>query len=102
MRKSCLWVVAILLVLIQGLVQASSLPAPSFRPGQHIYTIPRRFTPPLLGRQGMRDLERRARSLHYPFYVVIVQDFTGATTKDMANAVDGIAAEWSGQDGYDV
>lgn len=48
----------VLTLLTAGLASAGPLPAPVFKPDQHVYTIPANFDPPLIGgKNGQEEIE---------------------------------------------
>ena len=101
------WAVATLLLLFApSMSNASTLPAPKLQPGHFVYTIPANWTPPGFSHEAIDEMDTVARSLKYPFYVVLVHDLPGsigATYDQMASqAVDDIATDWASQNGYDV
>lgn len=100
--KRCVLPLLGLLLAFAGLACAGPLPAPRIVPGQFIYTIPAHFSPPMIGTHGLQEIQRQARGLHYPFYVVVIKDLPGSTDEDAAAAINGLAEDWSAQAHYDV
>lgn len=80
------------------------LQAPVLVAGQHVYTVPPGFDPPLVGKAGMAKLEKAMSERHFPSYVVFVKELPqpGLPAEERAsNAIDGLAADWTGVPGFD-
>lgn len=80
------------------------LTAPTLVNGQYVYTIPADFDPPLVKRAGLEELNNVVKSLHFPYYIVIIQDLpgNGGDASDRTNAAtDGLAADWTEAGGFD-
>ncbi|MEZ0370010.1 MAG: hypothetical protein ACAI44_13065, partial [Candidatus Sericytochromatia bacterium] len=74
---------------------AAQLTLPKLETGRHIYTIPPDFDPPLIGKAGIQEIEAAADKLHYPYFVVLVQDLPGGTDQAAASLIDGFAEDWT-------
>ncbi|OGL96801.1 hypothetical protein A2318_04095 [Candidatus Uhrbacteria bacterium RIFOXYB2_FULL_45_11] len=79
------------------------LPAPVLVKGQYVYTIPVDFDPPLVKRAGLEDLNNAVKALHFPYYIVVIQDLPGSGDEAarMHAATDGLAADWTEAGGFD-
>ena len=79
------------------------LAAPALVKGQFVYTIPADFDPPLVRRAGLDELNEAVKSLHFPYYIVVVRDLPGSGDESMRthDATDGLAADWTDAGGYD-
>lgn len=89
------------LLFFQFVAHAQPLQAPNLEKGQFVYTVPPNFDPPLIGRAGLQTLQKQAKALHYPFYVVIAQSFDGQSDDDASDAVDGIVRQWAQNPDFD-
>ena len=89
-----LWLAVILWVPI-SVAQADGIPVPILKERQFVYTVPAGFDPPFIGPSGLREIEKEARKLHFPYYVVIVKDYGGSTTQELSDAVDKLVDVWS-------
>ncbi|RYG48922.1 hypothetical protein EON79_03035, partial [bacterium] len=56
---------------------SAQLDVPTLRPGQFVYAIPESFTPPLIEREGMRQIQQAIAKLKFPFYVFLVKELPG-------------------------
>jgi len=99
--RACLCIL-VLLLFLPGLVRAGTIPAPRLVPGQYVYTIPANYDPPMIGRQGLRELQQQAKKLHYPFYIVVAESIPGEEDEDAAAAIDGLAEDWARNPRYNV
>ena len=87
--------------------------------GTYVYTVPEDFDPTGIGREGLTEIQNVARTLNFPFYVVIVDtlpDLTAEQNREIsalgygemgddltaAYAVDKLAESWSGRGNYDT
>jgi uncharacterized membrane protein YgcG len=70
--------------------------------GQFVYTVPSNFDPDGIGRDGLNEIQDVAKSLHYPYYVVVVDEFDGESDEDAAQAIDTLAADWQKNPIFDV
>jgi hypothetical protein len=93
---------SVVVMFLGGLVSfafAGTLEAPPFQAGQFVYRIPADFVPDKLSEDGLREIQRTAKGLHYPLYVVLVKDLptrTGASTDDdTERAIVGLADDWA-------
>lgn len=68
---------------------------PKLQPGQFVYTYPPHFEPPLIGKFGIVEINQQAAKLHYPYFVVLVNDLPGGRDFDAAKMVDNFAAAWT-------
>ncbi len=90
------------LLAVVSTAQAGPLPAPQVHPGRFVYTIPGHFDPPLIGRDGIEEIQAALSDLHYPYYVVLVDRIHGPTDEHAAQAIDGLVEDWQTQRGFDV
>lgn len=79
------------------------LPAPALVKGQYVYTIPPDFDPPLVKRAGLEDLNNAVKTLHFPYYIVVIRDLPGSGDEAARThaATDGLAADWTEAGGFD-
>ncbi|MEK7171264.1 MAG: hypothetical protein AAB774_03090 [Patescibacteria group bacterium] len=88
-----------LLVLVATLfngIACAQLNVPALREGQFVYTIPEGFNPPMIGNNGIDEIERAAKSCHFPYYVILVETLPGSGDGDQlaANAINNLAQQW--------
>jgi hypothetical protein len=98
MKKIVLFICVACLPRVVGEAFAfGPVPAPEIREGQFVYAVPADFDPPLIGADGMVEINEAAGELHYPFYVVLARALPGSADKDeddrAAEAVDGLAED---------
>lgn len=79
---------------LMGPLTAQTL-VPTLKPGQHVYTVPADFEPPLIGKAGVQEIEAAAGQLHYPYFVVLVKDLPGGSDQAAARLLDSYAAAWT-------
>lgn len=91
-------------LMMTVLANASPITAPAFKQDQHVYVVPKGFDPPFIGGQaGINELEAAAKKLHFPFYIVLVQEIPGSTAESVGNALNGLATDWQNQGtGFDT
>lgn len=82
-------------------VQAAGLPAPALKAGQHVYRIPGDFDPPLIGNEGLAEIEREAHKLHFPYYVVVAENYGGSSTQELSDALDALVDTWAKNPRFD-
>jgi hypothetical protein len=87
-------VVVLAVLALVGFCLERAESAPDVVPGQFVYTVPARFVPPMIGKAGMAEIQKAAKKLHYPYYVVLVKEFDGETDDDAAAYIDNLATEW--------
>ncbi|MHB0999204.1 MAG: zinc ribbon domain-containing protein [Armatimonadota bacterium] len=107
MKQLKLLICALLFQLSIMTANAGTFPSPELVKDQFVYTVPANFDPPLIGRHGLAEIQKSAEKLHYPYYVVIIDDLPVKSDEDpeeaAAHAIDGLAAEWqSTSDNFDV
>lgn len=73
-RKLALLVLSILFLPATAMAYKGSIPPPRLVPDQYVYTIPPGYTPEGLSAMQQQQLNGELRRLHFPFYVVILQD----------------------------
>lgn len=92
-------IVALLSLVATAIGFAGTLPAPPLKEGQFVYRIPANFVPDKLSEDGFREIQRTAKGLHYPFYVIFVERLptqTGSSTDDdTERAIVGLANDWA-------
>ena len=48
----------------------------------------------MIGGSGMRQIQKAAAKLHFPYYVVLVKQLDGETDEDAAHFIDTLAEKW--------
>jgi hypothetical protein len=74
---------------------AEGIPAPPLKSGQFVYTVPQGFDPPLIGKAGLDEIQREARRLHFPYYVVVAKEYGGSSTEQLSDALDELVDNWA-------
>lgn len=91
--------VALLLLALAQVGFPGTLPAPKLRAGRFVYRISGGFVPDKLSEHGFQEIQQAAGRLHYPFYVVFVEQLpteTGSSTDDdTERAIVGLAEDWA-------
>ena len=82
------------LLVLTGTAFAGVLPAPRLQEGVFVYTIPHGFDPPLIGRSGMREMDREIQKRHHPFFVVLIERASMRNGRDLSVEIDGLAEDW--------
>jgi len=89
-----------------------TLVPPPLVEGQFVYTVPANYDPPMIGTAGLQHLSGVAKSLHFPFYVVVadkLEPMTSAQKEDARSkgyretgaelaasyAIDRLAEDWA-------
>ncbi|CAN5702145.1 hypothetical protein BH11ARM2_BH11ARM2_06690 [soil metagenome] len=66
----------VLLLVLAGGAKAQLTP-PTLQKGQFVYALPDGFSPPLIERAGMAEMDRELGKLKFPFYVILTDDLPG-------------------------
>jgi hypothetical protein len=102
--KPTLFALLVAALLLPVSVFASGhLMAPTLVKGQFVYTIPADFDPLLVRRAGLDELNEAVKSLHFPYYIVVIRDLPGSGDESTRthDATDGLAADWTDAGGFD-
>lgn len=83
------WIMALVIASVLAPLTVWAAPLltpPALKEGQYVYTIPASFDPKGISRAGLDEIQDVAKSLHFPFYVVIADSIPDLTADQVADA----------------
>lgn len=88
--------VALAIIVISQTASADPVvfPSPKLEPGRFVYTVPANFVPNMTGKAGLEKINDELKKLHYPYFVVLVDNVDGLSDAVASKALNALAEDW--------